>query len=100
MFCGISCAFNGVAYLSEQIKSFLARACVDYQISVSVDHSNDGTEGFLAEWALREPRLTLLPFGERFGGATPNLFEYGYSEKQPQNVGFRVQSLAEAVTII
>ena len=37
--------------------------------------------------------------GERAGCKTI-FIDYGYSEKQPHNVGFRVQSLAEAVTII
>ena len=37
--------------------------------------------------------------GERAGCQTI-FIDYGYTEKQPKKVGFRVQSLAEAVTII
>ena len=37
--------------------------------------------------------------GERAGCQTI-FIDYGYTEKQPENVGFRVQSLAEAATII
>jgi D-glycero-D-manno-heptose 1,7-bisphosphate phosphatase len=37
--------------------------------------------------------------GERAGCQTI-FIDYGYSEKQPKNVGFRVKSLAEAATII
>ena len=33
-------------------------------------------------------------------GCQTIFIDYGYTEKQPQNVGFRVQSLAEATTII
>ena len=39
-----------------------------------MDQSIDGTEDRLAEWALSESRLTLLPFGQRFGGAGPNFY--------------------------
>ncbi|CAN1563812.1 Glycosyltransferase like family 2 [Burkholderiaceae bacterium] len=67
-------AFNGVAYLREQINSILSQVYVELQIFVSVDTSSDGTENLLAEWALKEPRLTLLPFGHRFGGASTNFY--------------------------
>lgn len=67
-------AYNGTAFISEQIKSILSQKDVDLQIFISVDQSSDGTETFLAEWALREPRLTLLNYGERFGGAGPNFY--------------------------
>lgn len=39
-----------------------------------MDLSTDGTECRLAELALSEPRLTLLPFGQLFGGAGPNFY--------------------------
>lgn len=67
-------AYNGMAYIAEQIESILLQANVDVQIFISVDQSVDGTENCLAEWALSEPRLILLPFGQRFGGAGPNFY--------------------------
>jgi rhamnosyltransferase len=67
-------AYNGKAYISEQIETILSQKNVSLQIFISVDRSNDGTENFLANWALYEPRLTLLPFGRHFGGAGPNFF--------------------------
>ena len=67
-------AYNGMAYISEQIKSILLQKNVDLQIFISVDRSSDGTEIFLTEWALREPRLTLLGYGKKFGGAGPNFY--------------------------
>lgn len=67
-------AYNGMAYIEEQIKSILSQKNVDVQIFVSVDRSVDGTESYLVEWALSEPRLTLLPFGQRFGGAGSNFY--------------------------
>ncbi|MEC5212817.1 rhamnosyltransferase [Polaromonas sp. CG_9.5] len=67
-------AYNGMAYIAEQIESILLQRNVDLRIFISVDQSTDGTEDFLAEWALSEPRLTLLPVGQRFGGAGPNFY--------------------------
>lgn len=67
-------AYNGMAYIGEQIESILQQKNVDLQIFISVDRSADGTEDFLAEFALSELRLTLLPFGQRFGGAGPNFY--------------------------
>jgi len=67
-------AYNGIAYISEQIESILFQKNVDLQIFISVDQSTDGTEELLAAWALLDPRLTLLPFGRRFGGAGPNFY--------------------------
>lgn len=67
-------AYNGMAFIVEQIESILQQKGVDIQVFISVDQSTDGTENRLAEWALSESRLTLLPFGERFGGAAPNFY--------------------------
>lgn len=67
-------AYNGMAYIAEQIESILLQKNVDLQIFISVDQSSDGTEAFLTKWVRSEARLTLLPFGDRFGGAGPNFY--------------------------
>lgn len=67
-------AYNGMAFMVEQIESILQQKDVCSQVFISVDQSTDGTENRLAEWALTEPRLMLLPFGQRFGGAGPNFY--------------------------
>jgi rhamnosyltransferase len=67
-------AYNGMAFISEQIASILSQKHVDLQIFISIDQSSDGTETFLAEWSLREPRLRILDYGNRFGGAGPNFY--------------------------
>ena len=67
-------AYNGLAYISEQIESILQQVGVSIEVFISVDKSTDGTEECLAEWALAEPRLILLPFGHLFGGAGPNFY--------------------------
>lgn len=67
-------AYNGMDFITAQIESILAQENMNLHIFISVDRSTDGTEAFLTDWALSEARLTLLPFGERFGGAARNFF--------------------------
>jgi rhamnosyltransferase len=67
-------AYTGLAYIKEQIQSILQQKKVNLQIVVSVDRSTDGTEAYLSDWAFTEPRLVLLPIGERFGGAASNFY--------------------------
>ncbi len=67
-------AYNGMTFIAEQIESILQQKKLDVQVFISVDQSTDGTEEFLANWAISEPRLTLLKFGQHFGGAGPNFY--------------------------
>jgi rhamnosyltransferase len=67
-------AYNGMAFITEQIESILQQENVALRIFISVDKSTDGTEEYLVKWAQAEPRLTLLPFGQHFGGAGPNFY--------------------------
>lgn len=67
-------AYNGMAYIREQVESILTQAGVDVTIFFSVDRSTDGTECWVAELVAQEPRAVLLPYGERFGGAARNFF--------------------------
>ncbi|WP_372826906.1 glycosyltransferase [Polaromonas sp.] len=67
-------AFNGVRWLPEQLDSILAQQHVDVRVFVSVDASSDGTEDWMDQAAMREPRITVLPHGSHFGGAAPNFF--------------------------
>ena len=63
-----------MAYIVEQINTILAQEQVRVRLFISVDQSTDGTEELLARWDGREPRITLLPLGRRFGGAGPNFY--------------------------
>lgn len=67
-------AYNGVAWLQEQISSILSQQDVDVTIFISVDISSDDTEGFVSKLMMSESRIILLPVGERFGGAARNFF--------------------------
>lgn len=73
-FAVLLAAFNGMSFLSEQIYSILRQEAVNVHIFISVDRSTDGTESYLTDWARSESRLTVLPLGQRFGGAGPNFY--------------------------
>lgn len=67
-------AYNGTAYIAEQVESILRQTGVDVTIFVSVDQSSDGTEAWFQHLAQDEPRVILLDIGQVFGGAAPNFF--------------------------
>ena len=67
-------AFNGAAFLTDQIRSILQQEKVALQLFINVDRSTDGTEKLLAEWAQSESRISLLPFGNHFGSPGRNFF--------------------------
>lgn len=67
-------AFNGMAYLPEQMASLLGQQAVDVQAVLSIDRSSDGTEAWAAQLAQLDARVSVLPGGQIFGGAAPNFF--------------------------
>lgn len=67
-------AFNGMRYLPQQMESIFAQTDVDLTIFVSVDSSSDGTEAWFDRLQAENPRVVLLPCGEKFGGAARNFF--------------------------
>lgn len=67
-------AYNGMAFIEEQIHSILKQENVDTQLFISVDESTDDTFGWCQALAKIEPRVTVLPPAGRFGGAAKNFF--------------------------
>lgn len=68
-------AYNGMAWIEEQVVSILTQRHVKIVIYISVDCSEDETLAWCREYSLRDPRLVVLPdTGERFGGAAKNFF--------------------------
>lgn len=67
-------AYNGIQYIEAQIESILRQVDVDVQIFISVDKSSDGTEEMVSCLAAVDSRLNMLPFGQNFGGASPNFY--------------------------
>jgi rhamnosyltransferase len=67
-------AYNGMAYLSEQVESILQQEGVDITLFISVDRSSDGTEAWVERLAQQDQRVVVLPSGHTFGGASANFF--------------------------
>jgi len=67
-------AHNGICWLQSQLDSILNQQGVDVTIFVSVDKSNDGTEKWFDQLAVKDTRVEILPHGNYFGSAAPNFF--------------------------
>lgn len=67
-------AFNGMAWVAEQLASILNQQDVSVIVFVSVDQSSDGTEAWLDLQASQDARVQVLPHGRVFKGAAPNFF--------------------------
>ncbi|MFK3798187.1 glycosyltransferase [Pseudomonas sp. NPDC088444] len=67
-------AYNGMAWIEEQLASILAQTGVNVDVYISVDPSSDGTEGWCAEFALHHKNVFLLPAAGPFKGAARNFF--------------------------
>ena len=61
-------------WIEEQIDSILNQRNADVKIFISVDLSIDGTYEWCQDLQKRNPRVVVLPYGERFGGAAKNFF--------------------------
>lgn len=66
--------YNGRAWLAEQLESVFLQKGVALEVFVSIDPSQDGTAEWLKEYALKEPRLQILPELASSGSATQNFF--------------------------
>jgi len=73
-FAIVLAAFNGVAWLEQQLDSILDQTGISVQIFVSVDPSSDGTERLVANRAIRDPRVLVLPQQGRFQNAARNFY--------------------------
>ena len=67
-------AYNGLEWIDEQIQSILRQEGVEVNVVVSVDLSEDRTYERCLEWAASDSRVTVLNYGDRFGGAASNFF--------------------------
>ena len=67
-------AYNGMAYIEEQVNTILAQVDVEPHIFISVDVSDDGTYEWCCQLEKKHQPVTVLPYGERYGGAAANFF--------------------------
>jgi len=73
-FAVLLAAYNGMAFIEEQVQSILEQKNVSVILFISVDLSSDGTYEWCCDFADKDSRITVLPYGEKFGGAAPNFY--------------------------
>lgn len=59
--------YNGAAWLREQLDSLRAQQFTQWELLIRDDGSTDATPALLADYACRDPRITIIPSTERFG---------------------------------
>ncbi len=67
-------AYNGMAWIEEQLASIQAQIDVSVTLFISIDPSVDGTETWCASYAAAHPNTVILAPTGRFGGAARNFF--------------------------
>ena len=67
-------AYNGMAWLQQQVQSILAQQGVRVALFISVDASTGGTRAWVQALSQAEPAVTLLPDAGRLGSAGANFF--------------------------
>jgi len=67
-------AYNGINWIDEQVISILSQEHVLVHIFISVDLSSDSTYEWCKQLEEVNQNVTVLEYGERFGGAAKNFF--------------------------
>ncbi|MFI8481163.1 glycosyltransferase [Pseudomonas sp. NPDC078700] len=67
-------SYNGIRWIAEQVDSICNQVDVDVHLYVSVDLSTDGTYQWLDELSRTSATVSILPYGEVFGGAAKNFY--------------------------
>jgi len=67
-------AYNGKSWLDEQLESILMQSGVVLHIYISVDLSDDGTYQWCLAQQQKYENVTVLNYGQHFGGAAKNFF--------------------------
>lgn len=67
-------AYNGMEFIQVQLESVLKQKDVLVSVFISVDKSSDNTFEWCNEFSMNDSRVSVLPYGEQFGGAAPNFF--------------------------
>lgn len=72
-------AYQGIRWIEEQVQSILLQQDVQIELFISVDACDssveeDGTLAWCQALAEHHANVTLLPYGQRFGGAGANFF--------------------------
>jgi len=67
-------AYNGKEFISEQVDSIFNQSGVSVHLFISVDLSTDDTYEWCKQLEDSNHNVTVLGYGERFGGAAKNFF--------------------------
>jgi rhamnosyltransferase len=67
-------AYNGESWIDEQVQSILSQQDIAVHLFISVDLSDDNTYRWCIDLESNNPHVTILPYGEKFGGAAKNFF--------------------------
>ncbi len=66
--------YNGREFLEEQLQSILQQQGVKLHIFISVDLSTDNSYQWCCDFASKHPQMTVLTYGQKFGGAAINFY--------------------------
>lgn len=67
-------AYNGGQWINEQIESIFHQINIDLHVFISVDVSSDSTYKYCKQLEEANKNVTVLEYGERFGGAAKNFY--------------------------
>ena len=67
-------AYNGMNWIEEQIASILNQEHVVVHVFISVDLSSDSTYDWCKQLESENQNVSVLKYGERFGGAAKNFY--------------------------
>lgn len=67
-------AYNGELTIAQQLDTILQQENVDVHVVCSVDLSSDTSLNICSDYVQRFNNVTILPYGEHFGGAGKNFY--------------------------
>ncbi|WP_394547071.1 glycosyltransferase [Pantoea ananatis] len=102
-------AYNGMAWIDEQIESILLQERVNVHLFISVDISSDDTYNHCLTLAEKYKNVQVLPYGMKFGGAARNFYrlindvdltEFDYVSFADQDDIWKVNKLSRAIEVL
>lgn len=102
-------AYNGLEWLDEQLQSILQQEDVVLHVFISVDLSDDGTYTWCKKQESQYQNISVLDYGERFGGAAKNFYrlirdvdfsEFDYVSLSDQDDIWLANKLSSAISEI
>lgn len=66
--------YNGIEFIEEQLLSIIQQQGVNIRVFISVDLSTDKSYQWCCDFAAKHPQITVLSYGQKFGGAAANFY--------------------------